>query len=189
MRKYQGDVRGFTTQAPRIASVLQNEIFVTEAYVSPTGTLPAPPSKSYIGIWDTGATNSVISKKIVNDLGLKPSGMVTVHAVGDGDAVHTYQTPTYMVNFYLPNMVAVSGVRASLGTVTGGDILLGMDIISTGDFAISSYQGQTTWTFRFPSCEQTDYVKEINEHNKQFPSAEERRKARNKAKAEKRKTR
>ena len=91
----------FTSKAPQRVFVLQNEIHVTEVY-DPAGGTPAPLRGSYVGIWDTGATGSVISRKIVEDLGLKPSGMTTVHAVGSGDKAHEYQASTYLVNWLQP---------------------------------------------------------------------------------------
>ena len=89
--------------------------------------------------------------------------------------------------------MAIVGVRAVEGTIVGGDILVGMDIIGTGDFAVTHHEGKTTWTFRFPSCDEIDFVPEANEHNKRFEknklhlSEEDRRKAKNKAKAERKK--
>ncbi len=32
--------------------------------------------KQFQGIWDTGATGSVITEKVVNELGLKPTGQI-----------------------------------------------------------------------------------------------------------------
>ena len=36
------------------------------------------PSKQYAAIWDTGATGTVISDRVVQELGLKPSGVGNV---------------------------------------------------------------------------------------------------------------
>ncbi len=35
-----------------------------------------PPFKKYQGIWDTGATASVITQEVVDELDLKPIGMI-----------------------------------------------------------------------------------------------------------------
>lgn len=40
----------------------------------------------------------------------------------------------------------------------GIHVLVGMDIISLGDFATSCKDGQTAFTFRIPSLEDADYV-------------------------------
>ena len=42
----------------------------------------------------------------------------------------------------------------------GIDVLIGMDIISKGDFAVSNYNGKTQFSFRLPSQEDVDYKKD-----------------------------
>lgn len=58
---------------------------------------------------------------------------------------------TYLVNLFLPNNVVVGAVPVSEGGIAGADILIGMDIITMGDFAITNFDGQSGWTFRMPS--------------------------------------
>jgi hypothetical protein len=185
---------GFTTKANGIVRELVNQVHVSEIY-DPNSGLPEPVKRPYNAIWDTGATNTVISPKVVQDLLVQPSGRVTVQAVGAGGQVHEFDTYTYLVNIYLPNHVVIVDVRASEGSVAGGDLLLGMDIISSGDFAITNHNGQTWWSFRVPSNEGIDFVKEIEDYKKRYgpqtPSLtpEELRKRRNQQKAERRKRR
>jgi hypothetical protein len=112
-------------------------------------------------LWDTGASRSVISADLAKALKLVPVGRVNVnHAGGSG------QSPTYLVNFILPNKVAIAGVLATefpVGAQHGGfDALLGMDVISLGDFSITNVAGKTCMTFRTPSCVAIDYVAEFN---------------------------
>ena len=38
------------------------------------------------------------------------------------------------------------------------DVLIGMDIINLGDFAVSNVEGSTCFTFRMPSLEEFDFV-------------------------------
>lgn len=40
-------------------------------------------------------------------------------------------------------------------------ILIGMNVICKGDFAISNYEGRTAMSFRFPSMGMIDFEKEI----------------------------
>lgn len=125
-------------------------------------------SVSFSGIWDTGATNSVITKKVVDQLELKPVGMTTVHtASGSGNQ------NVYLVNFTLPNNFTISGIRVTEGQLTGADILIGMDIICLGDFSITNVDGKTITSFRMPSCDIVDYVDEIN--IQKLPRAERRK--------------
>ena len=156
---------GFTTKANGIARELANEIYVSEAYDPATGG-QEPVRKPYIAVWDTGATNTVICSRVVKELNLQPSGRITCEAVGAGDQVHRYEANTYLVNIVLPNNVRAIGVKASEGSTAGCDVLIGMDIISNGDLAITNYNGQTWWTFRTPSNEPIDFVKDIGEFNR-----------------------
>ena len=151
---------GFTTKADGIARELITEIYVSEA-ADPTLGFPEPVKKPYSAVWDTGATNTVITRKVVQELNLRPSGKVSVQGVGAGDEINEYIADTYLVNIYLPNRVLIIGIRVSEGSVGGGDVLIGMDIISQGDFAITNYDKQTWWTFRIPSNEHIDFVEEI----------------------------
>ena len=47
----------------------------------------------------------------------------------------------------------------------GLGVLIGMDIITAGDFAVSNYNGTTMFSFRIPSQKKTDYVAETNLQN------------------------
>ncbi len=174
---------GFTSKALQIVNVLQNEIQVSEAFDISIES-PQPIKKQYICIWDTGATVTVISKSVIDGLGLQPSGKVTVHVVGSSDSAREYETNTYLVNLFLPNNVVISA-RAAEGSITGCDVLIGMDVISLGDFAVTNHNKKTTWTFRLPSVNEIDFVKELEVYNKRFKTPEKLRKERNKRKAEK----
>ena len=126
---------------------------------------PEPIKRPYTAIWDTGATNSVITRKVVQELNLQPSGRAPCSVVGAADQLTTHDADTFLVDIYLPNNVRITGLRVSEMSVGGGEVLLGMDIIAHGDFAVTNYNGQTWWTFRVPSSEPIDFVKEINDHN------------------------
>jgi len=41
-------------------------------------------------------------------------------------------------------------------------MLIGMDVICKGDFAITNFQGNTTFSFRMPSMYEIDFVAEGN---------------------------
>lgn len=57
--------------------------------------------------------------------------------------------------------------------VTGGllntdtDFLIGMDIITLGDFAVTNVNGKTVFSFRYPSCEKIDYVNDARNLKRQ----------------------
>jgi len=123
----------------------------------------------YIAIWDTGATHSAITKKVADDLGLKPTGITEVR-YGSG----TSTTNTYLVNISLPMGVMVGQVRVTEVHLTPDmnipedqqpQVLIGMDIIGMGDFAVTNANGKTALSFRVPSINEIDFVPESNESN------------------------
>lgn len=183
-------VHGFTSRANGLVRELRNEILISEAY-RPEPGIPDPPREKFVCIWDTGATNTVVTRKVVDSLRLQPSGRVAVRTVGEGNNFNEYEVNTYLVNLFLPNNVVVGAVPVSEGGIGGADVLIGMDIITMGDFAITNANGQSRWTFRMPSVEEIDFVKEIQEHNKKYAhlllTDEQKRRLRNKAKKERRK--
>lgn len=71
---------------------------------------------------------------------------------------------TYLINIGLPNGVGfaiLQVTKAELGNAN--DVLIGMDIISQGDFTITNKGGNTVFSFRHPSATHIDFVKEHNE--------------------------
>ena len=80
-----------------------------------------------------------------------------------GTAAGPIECETFLVDVGLPNQVTVQGVEVSNPEIDGADfdVLIGMDILNLGDFAISNFEGKTTFTFRIPSIKRTDYVDEI----------------------------
>ena len=133
---------------------------------TPTSPDEAPqnnaPTITVKGLWDTGATGSVINKRVADALGIKPIGKTLVHHA-DGST----ERDVYLVNIILPSNVGFPGVRVTEGTIAGVDMLIGMDVINAGDFSITNHNGSTVATFRVPSCHEIDYVKIINSEVKQ----------------------
>ena len=75
-------------------------------------------------IWDTGATNSVISQNVVDACGLVPIGMTQVQGVNSTDTV-----PKYLVNIRAPSGVGFASVDVTWGKLAGDiDVLIGMDM-------------------------------------------------------------
>jgi len=75
--------------------------------------------------------------------------------------VHGEETsPVFFVNIELPNM-GFSNIAVTLRKLPKGtDVLIGMDIIARGDFAITNHGGNTVFTFRCPSDGKIDFVAE-----------------------------
>jgi hypothetical protein len=97
-------------------------------------------------LWDTGATNSVITPTIVKTLNLTPVSFTTVSGV-HGQA----QVAQYYIDLGLPNGVIAHKILVSEGNPYGCDLLIGMDIIGHGDFMVSCCGGTTHFGFKIPS--------------------------------------
>lgn len=109
----------------------------------------------FSALWDTGATHSVISNNLVDTLRLKQEGFIPIiHANGEDIA------PIYHIFLALPNGIGFPMVNVPGTQLTGFDILIGMDIINRGDFAVSNRNGKTMFSFRFPSITDFDFQSE-----------------------------
>ena len=145
----------FTTRAEGLRDVLRNECKVSKAW-DPRSGPPEPPANEFMAIWDTGATRSVISDRVVAACELKPMTSVQVHGVHGPST-----TPVFLVNLVLPNKVRVPGLPVTLGKLGEADVLIGMDIIGRGDFAVTNFDGKTYFSFRMPSEAHIDFVTEV----------------------------
>lgn len=104
--------------------------------------------------WDTGATATCISKKLVDKLNLLPTGKVKVSTPSGTGIMNKY-----IINLILNNEVRIQNLivmDSEIGN-QGIDVLIGMDIISIGDFAVSNYKGKTQFSFRIPSQEHIEF--------------------------------
>ena len=64
----------------------------------------------------------------------------------------------FLVNVGLPNEVVFSSIRVTMGGFSDADVLIGMDIISQGDFAVTNFNQRTVFSFRVPSLETIDFA-------------------------------
>ena len=150
----------FTIKANTLHSRLVSPCWVYKSW-TPEETTPPPHRQQYNAVWDTGATNSMVSKRVVEDLGLEVEGYTNVyHVGGEGENI-----PQYFVNLALLTEVHFAGISVTEGILLGTDVLVGMDIINRGDFAVSNRQGATSFSFRIPSVEEFDFVKDDEQYS------------------------
>lgn len=91
-------------------------------------------------LWDTGASNCVITPSTARILGIKPIRVVETRHAGGVSLANVY-----LVNIMLPNGVGISGVQVTECMEQEGafGVIIGMDIITRGDFAITNVGGKT----------------------------------------------
>ncbi|MEO6230397.1 MAG: retropepsin-like aspartic protease [Ferruginibacter sp.] len=131
-------------------------VLITDVNVHLSGSTKYSPIKA---IWDTGASGSAITKKVAQQLGLVATGMAQVNTA-NGIATQS----TYTIDIGLPNKVIIQGIIATEidALAAGCDALIGMDVITLGDFSITNHNGSTCMSFRVPSGHEIDYVKNLN---------------------------
>jgi len=109
------------------------------------------------GLWDTGATHSAITASLAKELGLVKVETITVSGVHGKQSV-----PAYYVKMVLNkgnvSFEAVVSECSELSEDKSVGVLIGMNVINEGDFAITNFQGNTTMSFRIPSIQKIDFV-------------------------------
>jgi predicted aspartyl protease len=143
----------FTLKASGLANVLIMELAITASNV---------PEKSFKtkAIWDTGATATVITKEVFDHLDLKPVGMKMISTA----TISNQQKETYLVDVFLKEDLRVQAVEVTVGNIAaehGINCLIGMDIITLGDFSITNLDGKTCMSFRIPSQHEVDFYQKM----------------------------
>jgi predicted aspartyl protease len=141
-------------------------VFTSVAFCEPFALDPENPGIElqlvhFQAVWDTGATGTAITKKVADEIGLTPSGQVNVHTA-PGQAIQN----TYLVHVALPMGILIPNITVTESILSECDALIGMDIISLGDFSITNEDRNTIMSFRIPSMASHDYVIESNRYNK-----------------------
>ncbi|GHT60988.1 hypothetical protein FACS1894109_19200 [Spirochaetia bacterium] len=100
-------------------------------------------------MWDTGSTGCCISQNLADSLGLTSIAsldLVSAHGSKPSDV--------YILDILMPDGVLVKNVLAAEIVPSGEfDMIIGMNIISLGDFAISNDNGKTVMSFRLPTSD------------------------------------
>ena len=165
MTKSIPNYTAFTIKHTSLTNRIITDVRVCKAFDPTIQPFPNNPFETVQALWDTGASRSVITKTTAETLSLVSVGLAEVHHA-DGTSKHS----THLVNIMLPNNIGIHGllVTESPNVVGGFGAIIGMDIISLGDFCITNYNRQTWLTFRIPSMIGVDYVQE---HNRKLKAA------------------
>ena len=153
-----GDFYAFTAEAPGRASQIITPIGVSEVFSQASVASDDSRIVHIDALWDTGASNSVITSALAKRIGLIPiSKAHVVH--GGGTSVQN----VYLVNIFLPNQVFLRGVRVTEchDNVGNFGVIIGMDVITKGDFSLTNVGGKSCFSFRIPSIARIDYQEEM----------------------------
>ena len=126
MQKKQVQVHACKERYNGLANQITSKCGIHSALSGPIKTSRESPLvvKHYQAIWDTGATNTSITKKVADECGLPLIGTTKVHHANGVDTVDVF-----LASLYLPNRIAFPIIRVNEAKLTGADILIGMDII------------------------------------------------------------
>ena len=107
-------------------------------------------------LWDTGANMSAITPEIQQQLNAKPidkKAIAGIHSMQVVDVVY--------ITIELPNKVIKKNIEVVVcNFTTNVGMIIGMDIISLGDFALSNGEGQTLFSFAVPPFrDKIDFLK------------------------------
>src|SRR5690554_5616208 len=93
--------KSFTQSYNGLINVIITDCEISQAFdPQPHFTQKHPRFYKYKGLWDTGATNTVITSKVVKELGLIPTGFIDTYNANGSCVVNTY-----FINIKLPNGV------------------------------------------------------------------------------------
>ncbi len=118
-----------------------------------------------LAIWDTGATNSVITKSAAAELGLIPISKAVVNGVHGYKEVNVYYLKITLNNQEITLKSQVTECE-ELSQDNSTRFLIGMNIINLGDFSITNHQGNTIMSFRVPSLKAIDFVSDLETYNR-----------------------
>lgn len=118
------------------------------------------------GVWDTGASSSVISENVANTNGLMNR---TIGFENMNTANGPAYVPVCLLNVTLIHntgtMLSTLGpipLRVAIMNIPTVDALIGMDIIGLGDLCLSfdKKSNESVLTFRYPPTRSFDFVEE-----------------------------
>lgn len=113
---------------------------------------------SVTALWDTGSTYTCISEKLIEKFGMDSNSDLDFVSTSSGKI----KSKTYDIIVILDDKleVPVDALKHNHIHEESVDLLIGMDIIFRGDFAISTYNDETCFSFRYPSKGLIDFTKE-----------------------------
>ena len=107
-------------------------------------------------IWDTGAEDSVVSPDVAKRLNLPVFSKAEMyHAAGKSI------TNTYLVYIGITNDIIIGPIHVMEGQFEGNVILLGMDVIGSGDLVVTNNEEHTEMAFGMPSCLKIDNIRKL----------------------------
>jgi predicted aspartyl protease len=108
-------------------------------------------------LWDTGAMVSVVSPEIVSKLGLDIVDTIQIAGI-NGESL----AEVAIISIRFPSGAVIADVRVAVCNMSpGNEVIIGMDVITQMDIAITNGGGQTQFSFAIPPFDdKIDFTKE-----------------------------
>jgi predicted aspartyl protease len=151
-----------TIAAPGISQSIVMPVVIRQAQsLCQRFNLPSNPVDVY-ALVDTGASNTCISKRLADRLDLEVIGNGMMDTAGG-----LCETNQYYIDLLMRNNISFANIRAiEFFSAKMFDILIGMDILTLGDLAITNANHQTVISFRVPpDTKHIDFVVEAKRND------------------------
>jgi hypothetical protein len=140
------DYHAFTWKAPEIQRRIIVPVSVEESLALCRHIEKPCQSVKVNALWDTGASITAVSDRLAKMLDLTRIGFAEM-----GTARGNETTSTYFIDVKLRGIPPIADVSVVEFVGQGQfDIIIGMDIMSLGDFAVTTGAGRTVLSFRIP---------------------------------------
>ena len=102
--------------------------------------------KALRAMWDTGSNATILSTKLISEL--RPDhfgqgGMMGIGGQSEGD--------TYLIHVSLPTGDIITYLEVYEANLGDYDAIIGMDIITRGNFHLDCDHGETLFSFELPN--------------------------------------
>lgn len=125
---------------------IQKRILLKIAVGAPDLDEPTKDVNSVIcsALIDTGAMRTCISSRVANALSLIPTGTMRIEAANG----HTDLVNTHIVNIDFGDDIRFEMMKVPRLNMSDEDMIIGMDILCQGDYAVSNSENKTIFMFQ-----------------------------------------
>lgn len=145
----------FTYQFDKNVKSLVTPVGITHPY-DEERVVNKPKPHWTAGLWDTGASNCLITKSLAEAYNLHPIDKVWVEHAKGRSLENVYLAFLQITNRYFVEVELTECQSIS----NNFEIIIGLDVISKGDFSITSSRNKVTFSFRLPSSSHIDFTAE-----------------------------
>lgn len=143
-------MRGFSITSQELLTALGTPCHISQGF-DPTKRILECPKIEFNALWDTGATKSIITPKVVEACGLKPLSLTKSILTQGVNGLENSEA--YEINLSIPGKITIHELTVVLKNPGNAwwHVIIGMDLISQGEFSIKNVSGKTEWGFSIPA--------------------------------------